>query len=68
MEQKQKVSTKQLLIGIIIGLFVGTTFGAIVKIFNLDIDSSIVLIIIVAITFGSFYLYLTLSKKKYRNN
>ena len=63
MEQKQKINTKQLIVGIIIGLLAGTIFGAVVKLFDLNIDSSIVLILILVITFGIFYLYLAISRK-----
>jgi large-conductance mechanosensitive channel len=63
MGQEKNVSTKHLIVGIIIGVLVGTVFGGIVKLFNLDIDTNIVLILIMAIAFGSFWLYLKAAKK-----
>jgi len=60
---ENNVSTKQLIIGIIIGVLVGGVFGGIVKLLSLDIDSNIVLILVLAITLGTFWLYLTISKK-----
>ena len=64
MGEENNISTKHLIIGIVIGVLVGGIFGGIVKILNLDIDSNIVMILIIAITFGSFWVYLTIAKKR----
>ena len=63
MGHETNISTKHLIIGIVIGILVGGIAGGIVKLLNLDIDSNIVLILILTITFGSFWLYLTIAKK-----
>ena len=64
MEQKNGYSAKHVIAACIIGAFAGAVFGGIEKIFNLNIDSSVVLILTFAIAFGSLWLYLMIIKKR----